>query len=238
MGSDIFAQLYETLLVEADVDREALVLDIGAKDGAIAAQLTARLDCRVVAIDIEFTDGARATDCDYLRGDGKRIPLADGAADAVISNMVFEHVPDEERLIRDIARVVAPDGTFICICPNRAWPGDGHGYPPGMPWLPQALGRHVASPYDKRYDRSDDWYQEAYFPVWSVSVRRQLQRHFDTVAYRSGALLGTDLDESSVKQRLLAAAADPLEKTLASRTGSRLVETAFPTALYVARDPK
>ena len=237
MTSPVFKQLYESTLSDA-LDEDAVLLDIGAKDGKIASELADSIGCRALALDVDFKDGAATFHCDAVQADGTTMPFPDGSVDAVISNMVFEHVPDEERLIAESARVLADDGVFVSICPNRAWPGDGHGYPVGMPWLPEAIGSRVAKPYDRRYERDEGWYQAAYHPVWSITVRKELATHFDSVEYRSAALLEADLDRSDTRQRLLDTFAEPLERAFSSRVGTRLVETVFPTPVYVSTQPK
>lgn len=237
MTSPVFEQLYESALAEY-LDADSVLLDIGAKDGKIAAQLADSIGCRSLILDIDFGDGAATSRCDAVQADGMEMPFPDNSIDAVICNMVFEHVPDEERLIAETARVLSDDGVFVSICPNRAWPGDGHGYPVGMPWLPKAVGNRVARPYDEKYDRGEEWYRTAYHPVWSITVRDELSNHFDTVEFRSGELLETDLDDSDTRQHILDAFAGPLEVAFSSDLGTRLIEAVFPTPVYVSTEPK
>jgi SAM-dependent methyltransferase len=237
MTSTVFKQLYESTLSDP-LDEDAVLLDIGAKDGKIASKLAERIGCRAIVLDIDFDDEAAACNCDAVQADGTTMPLPDNSVDAIISNMVFEHVPDEERLIAETARVLTDDGIFVSICPNRAWPGDGHGYPVGMPWLPEPLGSKIAKSYDRQYGRGEDWYEVAYHPVWSVTVRKELSTYFDTVEFRSDELLETDLDRSDTKQRLLDTFAEPLELALDSNVGKRLVEAVFPTPVYVSTNPR
>ncbi|GCF14509.1 hypothetical protein Harman_24440 [Haloarcula mannanilytica] len=237
MTSPVFKQLYESALSDS-LDEDAVLLDIGAKDGKIASELAESIGCRAIVLDIDFDDEAAACNCDAVQAEGETMPLPDNSVDAIISNMVFEHVPDEKRLIAETARVLTDDGVFVSICPNRAWPGDGHGYPFGMPWLPKALGNRIAKPYDKQYGRGEKWYQVAYHPVWSVTVRRELSEHFDSVEFRSAELLEADLDRSNTNQRLLDTFAKPLELALASDAGERLVEAVFPTPVYVSTKPR
>jgi SAM-dependent methyltransferase len=237
MTSTVFKQLYESTLSDS-LDADAVLLDIGAKDGKIASALAESIGCRAIVLDIDFDDERTASNCDAMQADGAAMPLPDNSVDAIISNMVFEHVPDEKRLIAETARVLTDDGVFVAICPNRAWPGDGHGYPFGMPWLPEALGNQIAKPYDRQYGRDENWYQVAYHPVWSVTVRRELAEHFDSVEFRSAELLEADLDRSDARQRLLDTFAEPLELALASDIGERLVEAVFPTPVYVSTEPR
>ena len=66
-----------------------------------------------------------------VRGDSGAMPFPSGTFASAISNCVFEHIPDVERTVREIARVVRPGGTFACtvisekfsefLTDRRAW---------------------------------------------------------------------------------------------------------------------
>ena len=71
----------------------------------------------------DFSEGmlekARETlrDCDgieYRVIDIQDIPFGDRCFDAVIANMMLYHVPDLSRGLREVRRVLKPDGTFYC----------------------------------------------------------------------------------------------------------------------------
>jgi SAM-dependent methyltransferase len=49
--------------------------------------------------------------------DGRTLPFGDGSFDTVMSVQVLEHTPDPQRLIDEMARVLAPDGTLILTAP-------------------------------------------------------------------------------------------------------------------------
>ncbi|MDB2577420.1 class I SAM-dependent methyltransferase [Planctomycetota bacterium] len=51
--------------------------------------------------------------------DGKAIPYADGPFDLVISNQVFEHIPNFDEDLREIERVLADGGNFINLFPHK-----------------------------------------------------------------------------------------------------------------------
>jgi SAM-dependent methyltransferase len=48
----------------------------------------------------------------YVVADAMALPFASGAFDAVIAHHMLYHVPDRPRAIRDLARVLRPDGTL------------------------------------------------------------------------------------------------------------------------------
>ena len=96
----------------------AHVIEIGAGTGKNTVWLAGRA-ARVTALDLscEMLDRARA------RGLGDHVafheqdiarpwPVADGAADFVIGNLVLEHVPELAPVLDEAARVLRPGGTL------------------------------------------------------------------------------------------------------------------------------
>jgi SAM-dependent methyltransferase len=87
----------------------------------------ARLGCRVVCTDIDPVcqrDLARARkviphapgDVDFRLAGGVELPFGDGECDAVYSISVLEHIPDFEKTVAEIARILKPDGFFALTC--------------------------------------------------------------------------------------------------------------------------
>jgi SAM-dependent methyltransferase len=51
--------------------------------------------------------------------DMRELPFADSEFDAVLSVQSLEHVPDPDRVLAEVARVVKPAGTAVFVTPNR-----------------------------------------------------------------------------------------------------------------------
>ena len=71
---------------------------------------------------------------DVARVDIESMPFADAAFDLVIANHVLEHVGDDGKAVREVARVLAPGGFAILQTPyssslHRTWQDDGIGTP-------------------------------------------------------------------------------------------------------------
>jgi SAM-dependent methyltransferase len=55
-----------------------------------------------------------------------RIPFDDHTFDIVVSNQVFEHIPQPRPALAEVARVLKPGGTFIALFPDDAVWFEGH----------------------------------------------------------------------------------------------------------------
>jgi 2-polyprenyl-6-hydroxyphenyl methylase/3-demethylubiquinone-9 3-methyltransferase len=102
------------------------VLDLGCGGGFMSEALAAR-GARVVGVDPSrgALEAARrhaagqGLEIDYLAGAGEAIPLADASVDLVVCVDVLEHVADVGRTVGEVARVLAPGGTFLFDTVNR-----------------------------------------------------------------------------------------------------------------------
>lgn len=107
-------------------DARPVVADVGS--GATFFPFSiARLGCRVVCTDIDpvcqrALDRARGVipcvpgDVDFrLTGVGE-LPFSDGECDAVYCISVLEHIPEFEKTVAEIARVLKPDGFCVVTC--------------------------------------------------------------------------------------------------------------------------
>lgn len=61
-----------------------------------------------------------------LKADATRIPLPNSSVDVVMMNMVLEHLPNPEKALQEVQRVLKPSGTFI-LCTVENYPG--HDFP-------------------------------------------------------------------------------------------------------------
>jgi len=84
----------------------ATVVDIGPRGRAIGVDMTEAMRQRATA-------GAAACGLDNVEvrnGDATRLPIDDRSVDVVISNGVLNLVPEKERAVAEIARVLKPGG--------------------------------------------------------------------------------------------------------------------------------
>ncbi|HEX6547351.1 MAG TPA: class I SAM-dependent methyltransferase [Candidatus Dormibacteraeota bacterium] len=108
-----------------------LVLDLGCGTGRHAFEVLRR-GARVVALDLGAEDLRQARDWmgamaaagesaaagHAVRADGRLLPFADATFDRVIVSEVLEHVPEDESVLREIRRVLRPEGRVAASVPR------------------------------------------------------------------------------------------------------------------------
>ena len=108
----------------------ARILDFGTGIGnALGPMQRAFPDAQITGIDVsaESLDLCRDVareDTELLCYDGRTIPFADATFDVVFTACVFHHIPasDHVRLLREIRRVLAPQGRFM-LYEHNPWNG-------------------------------------------------------------------------------------------------------------------
>jgi SAM-dependent methyltransferase len=91
------------------------LLDLGCGVGHSYRLLEPR---ETVGLDAsaEALDGQRR---DTVVADMRELPFADGSFASVLSVQSIEHVPDPERVLAEVRRVLEPAGTAMFVTPNR-----------------------------------------------------------------------------------------------------------------------
>ena len=97
------------------------VLDVATGTGLVAAELRARADCSIVAVDQSpaMLAAARArfaaqpgAHVALLQAEAERLPFADESFDAVSFTYLLRYVDDPRATMRELARVLRPGGTI------------------------------------------------------------------------------------------------------------------------------
>ena len=94
------------------------VLEAGPGTGSFAARVAAALPgVRLTAVDqsARFVELTRARGVDAREGDVRDLPFGDEAFDVVAALWMLYHVPDVERALAEVRRVLRPGGLFLAV---------------------------------------------------------------------------------------------------------------------------
>jgi ubiquinone/menaquinone biosynthesis C-methylase UbiE len=111
------------------------VLDLGCGEGRHVYAAYAEQDVQVVGVDLCLKDLQTAKEryepyidqensnkqFALINGNALQLPFADNTFDKIICSEVLEHIPDYEGVLKEIKRILKPNGLFAASVP-RFWP--------------------------------------------------------------------------------------------------------------------
>jgi SAM-dependent methyltransferase len=159
------------------------VLDVGCGDGQVGRLAVRGGASRVVGVDPTWAQvtvaAERAGGPRYGRAGAGALPFADGAFDAVVACLVFEHIRDVDAAVGEVARVLAPGGRFLFFLnhpllqtPNSGWIDDQVLDPPEQYWR---IGPYLVE---------DETIEEVEKDVFIPFIHRPLSRYVNALASR------------------------------------------------------
>jgi ubiquinone/menaquinone biosynthesis C-methylase UbiE len=112
-GDDAKEILWRTL--EAWQPRR--VLEVGGGQGELAERMQRELGAELTFLDLSpgMVELARTRGVDAQVGDVQDLPFADGSFDTVVAAWMLYHVPDIDRALAEIARVLTNGGALIAV---------------------------------------------------------------------------------------------------------------------------
>jgi len=114
---------FQLLAENVDV-RGKSVLDFGCGDGYYSIRFADMGACEVIGIDAStsFVDIAKEKhahdNIHYIVANGNALPFSDGTFDVVFSNFVIQHFQDSSQPLKEIYRVLKPDGWLLMVIPT------------------------------------------------------------------------------------------------------------------------
>jgi SAM-dependent methyltransferase len=99
----------------------ARVLEVGCGWGELAAWIARDTGAAVLAVDISprMVELARAGGVDARLADVQQLPFADAEFDVVVAAWMLYHVPDIDRALAEIARVLRPGGRLVAVTNSK-----------------------------------------------------------------------------------------------------------------------
>jgi SAM-dependent methyltransferase len=93
------------------------VLEVGGGPGELAERIVKELgaDLRLVDISERMVELARARGIDARLGDVQELPVAGGEFDVAVAAGMLYHVPDLDRGLGELARVLRPGGRLVAV---------------------------------------------------------------------------------------------------------------------------
>jgi SAM-dependent methyltransferase len=112
-GPDAREVLFETIREL----RPRRVLEVGGGPGELAERMARELGAAVEFVDISprMVELARARGIDARVGDVQELPFEDATFDVAVAAWMLYHVPDLDRGLAELRRVLAPGGRLVAV---------------------------------------------------------------------------------------------------------------------------
>jgi SAM-dependent methyltransferase len=93
------------------------VLEVGGGPGELSERMLKELGVTVTFVDISprMVELARARGVDARVGDVQDLPFSDGSFDTAVAAWMLYHVPDIDRGISELARILCPGGKLLAV---------------------------------------------------------------------------------------------------------------------------
>ena len=188
-------------------------LDVGASTGIIDNEL-AKYFGQVVGTDIDneaikfAKKKFKRKNLKFKVEDAMGLSFKDETFDLVVCTHVYEHVPNVEKLFKEIHRVLKKNGICYLAAQNKIFPWEPHHNLIFLSWLPKKLAdKYVSVIRDK-----DEYYEH---PMTYWSLRSLLNNNFDINDYTSKILVnpsqyGYDDALNNTPKKLIAKCISPL----------------------------
>jgi len=97
--------------------RPARVLEVGCGEGEFSERMQRELGAEIIAVDqsARMVEITRARGVDARVGDVQDLPFRDGEFDCAVAAWMLYHVPDLDRALGELARVLRPGGRLVAV---------------------------------------------------------------------------------------------------------------------------
>lgn len=102
---------------------------------------------------------------DFVQGDVTSLPFEDKRFDNVVAMEILEHVPDSDKVLSEINRVLKDGGTFVMSVPNETW-----------------LWEKIWAMWEKTFGHM--WHETHTGKMYINDWKKLLKKHFEYVSFR------------------------------------------------------
>ncbi len=130
------------------------VLEVGCGTGTMAERISALPGVRLVAVDFSprFVELTAARGVDARQADIQYLPFDDDSFDVVYAGWMLYHVPDLDRGLAEIRRVLRPGGTFVAVTNGDDHLADLRGEAGGQPEVTRFSSENGEDALSGRFD--------------------------------------------------------------------------------------
>lgn len=151
------------------------VLEVGCGTGAFAERLTSEIpEATVIATDQSprFVELTAARGVDARLADAQDLPFADGSFDLVAAMWMLYHVPDLDRALAEVRRVLRPGGRFLAVTNGDEHVADLRREAGGSALVTAFSSENGANALRRHFDtvRREDLHTRAVFPDHASAV--------------------------------------------------------------------
>ena len=160
--------------------RSFSILDIGCSTGIMANYFSGYFG-KVVGIDIDepaiqyAKENFTKDNIEFNVGDAMNIKYPKNSFDIVICAHVYEHVPDADRLMTEIHRLLKPSGVCYFSAGNRLTLKEPHYNLPFLSVMPRSFAHRYM-----RITGKGKFYYEKHLSYWGL---KRLIRNFERIDY-------------------------------------------------------
>ena len=143
------------------ISSRSLCLDIGCSSGVVTSLLGDHFGW-VIGLDLDqdavhyAKEHSQTGLAQFIIGDSMVLPFRDSSVDVMVCNHIYEHVPQADRMMDEIYRVLKEEGFCYFAAGNKHMIVEGHYGLPFLSWLPGRLGNL----YLKATGKGDFYYEQ------------------------------------------------------------------------------
>jgi SAM-dependent methyltransferase len=155
----------------------ARVLEVGGGPGELSERIARELGAEVVMVDVSprMVELARGRGVDARVGDVQDLTFADGEFDCAVAAWMLYHVPDLDRGLAELRRVLRPGGRLVAVTNGRDHTLELRRLAGDRAWEPRFRREEAAAVLEQHFARVERRDTDGWVTVDPEGVRRYLE---------------------------------------------------------------